>query len=137
MQTTAIFVTFVAGLALGRRGDDEVRALVERGEDVVRAERLGDEVTDRLVEPLLGGVYAGRVDRLSLRATMPLLWAALADGDKDWTVTPHQRFAHSADYLRTMCARAGFPDIELFEPITVRLEQGAPIPGFLVVAARP
>jgi oxygen-dependent protoporphyrinogen oxidase len=36
-------------------------------------ERLGDEVVDRLVEPLLGGVYAGRADELSLAATMPAL----------------------------------------------------------------
>jgi oxygen-dependent protoporphyrinogen oxidase len=36
-------------------------------------ERLGDEVVDRLVEPLLGGVYAGRADELSLAATMPSL----------------------------------------------------------------
>ncbi|MGW0066963.1 protoporphyrinogen oxidase, partial [Streptosporangium sandarakinum] len=33
--------------------------------------RMGTEVVDRLVEPLLGGVYAGRVERLSLDATMP------------------------------------------------------------------
>ncbi len=33
--------------------------------------RLGREVVDRLVEPLLGGVYAGRADELSLRATLP------------------------------------------------------------------
>lgn len=39
--------------------------------------RLGDEVVDRMVDPLLGGVYAGRADRLSLRATMPTLAAAL------------------------------------------------------------
>jgi oxygen-dependent protoporphyrinogen oxidase len=43
-------------------------------------ERLGNEVADRLVEPLLGGVYAGRADELSLRATMPGLAGALADG---------------------------------------------------------
>jgi oxygen-dependent protoporphyrinogen oxidase len=42
--------------------------------------RLGDEVVDRLVEPLLGGVYAGRADHLSLRATMPALAARLAAG---------------------------------------------------------
>ncbi len=41
-------------------------------------ERLGDEVVDRLVEPLLGGVYAGRADELSLTATMPALAAQLA-----------------------------------------------------------
>jgi oxygen-dependent protoporphyrinogen oxidase len=46
---------------------------------LVRA-RLGNEVTDRLVEPLLGGVYAGRADALSLRATIPGLAAALRNG---------------------------------------------------------
>jgi protoporphyrinogen/coproporphyrinogen III oxidase len=43
-------------------------------------ERLGDEVVSRLVDPLLGGVYAGRADALSLAATMPALAAALRDG---------------------------------------------------------
>ena len=37
------------------------------------ASRLGDEVVDRLVEPLLGGVYAGHARRLSARATVPQL----------------------------------------------------------------
>ena len=37
------------------------------------ASRLGDEVVDRLVEPLLGGVYAGHAHRLSARATVPQL----------------------------------------------------------------
>jgi protoporphyrinogen/coproporphyrinogen III oxidase len=50
-------------------GDVSVGALLR--------ERLGDEVVDRLVEPLLGGVYAGRPDDLSLAATMPALAAAL------------------------------------------------------------
>jgi oxygen-dependent protoporphyrinogen oxidase len=35
--------------------------------------RLGGAVVDRLVDPLLGGVYAGRADQLSARATMPQL----------------------------------------------------------------
>jgi protoporphyrinogen/coproporphyrinogen III oxidase len=35
--------------------------------------RLGRAVRDRLVEPLLGGVYAGRADQLSLAATLPQL----------------------------------------------------------------
>jgi oxygen-dependent protoporphyrinogen oxidase len=46
------------------------------GELVTR--RLGREVVDRLVEPLLGGVYAGRPDQLSLRATLPQLVGAAA-----------------------------------------------------------
>ncbi|MFF8773162.1 protoporphyrinogen oxidase [Kitasatospora sp. NPDC015120] len=37
------------------------------------AERLGREVVDRLVEPLLGGVYAGHADEISLRAAVPAL----------------------------------------------------------------
>ena len=43
-------------------------------------ERFGDELADRLAEPLLGGVYAGRVDALGLRATMSALVAALDAG---------------------------------------------------------
>lgn len=35
--------------------------------------RLGREVVDRLVEPLLGGVYAGHASELSLGATVPAL----------------------------------------------------------------
>jgi oxygen-dependent protoporphyrinogen oxidase len=42
--------------------------------------RYGDELPDRLVDPLLGGVYAGRVDGLGLRATMPALTRALDAG---------------------------------------------------------
>lgn len=44
------------------------------------ASRLGDEVVDRLVEPLLGGVYAGHARRLSARATTPQLVSLLARG---------------------------------------------------------
>ena len=40
--------------------------------------RLGADVVDRLVEPLLGGVYAGHADQLSLQATAPQI-AALGD----------------------------------------------------------
>jgi oxygen-dependent protoporphyrinogen oxidase len=44
------------------------------------AGRLGDEVVDRLVEPLLGGVYAGHARELSARATTPQLVAMLDRG---------------------------------------------------------
>ena len=42
------------------------------------AARFGDEVTDRLVEPLLGGVYAGHAREISARASAPQL-VAMAD----------------------------------------------------------
>ncbi len=57
---------------------------VAEGEDVsvgeLVATRLGDEVVDRLVEPLLGGVYAGHARNLSARATMPQLVAWSSGG---------------------------------------------------------
>jgi len=40
--------------------------------------RLGREVVDRLVEPILGGVYAGQSDKLSLAAAAPMI-AALGE----------------------------------------------------------
>ena len=59
---------------------DEGRPLLGAGADVAVGrlvrERYGDEVVDRLVDPLLGGVYAGRADRLSLAVTMPQLASA-------------------------------------------------------------
>jgi oxygen-dependent protoporphyrinogen oxidase len=62
-----------AGLERARRD------LAEPGEPVTEdvavgaivAERLGREVVDRVVDPLLGGVYAGRAELLSLQATVP------------------------------------------------------------------
>ena len=47
--------------------------------DVVRA-RLGDEIADLLVDPLVGGINAGRIDSLSLAAGSPQL-ATLAAAD--------------------------------------------------------
>ncbi|MFD8966780.1 protoporphyrinogen oxidase [Streptomyces sp. NPDC059568] len=41
------------------------------------AERLGREVVDRLVEPLLGGVYAGDAYRISMKSAVPQLFEAL------------------------------------------------------------
>jgi oxygen-dependent protoporphyrinogen oxidase len=63
--------------AAAERDRDAGRPLLAPDEDVAVGalvrERLGDEVVDRLVDPLLGGVYAGRADDLSLEATMPAL----------------------------------------------------------------
>ncbi|MFF5563962.1 protoporphyrinogen oxidase [Streptomyces sp. NPDC012623] len=55
-------------------GDD-----VAVGEYVAR--RLGREVVDRLVEPLLGGVYAGDAYRLSMRSAVPQLFDAIRTHD--------------------------------------------------------
>lgn len=44
------------------------------------AQRFGDEVVDRLVEPLLGGVYAGHARSISARAALPALIAQAERG---------------------------------------------------------
>ncbi|MVA75752.1 protoporphyrinogen oxidase [Auraticoccus sp. F435] len=44
------------------------------------AERFGPEVTTRLLEPLLGGVYAGRSRELSTAAVNPRLWELVRAG---------------------------------------------------------
>jgi len=41
------------------------------------AERMGTAVTDKLIDPLLGGVYAGRAEEISLAAAVPELYAKL------------------------------------------------------------
>jgi oxygen-dependent protoporphyrinogen oxidase len=45
------------------------------------ARRLGDEVVERLVDPLVGGINAGDTRALSLAAVVPQLDAALRDPD--------------------------------------------------------
>jgi protoporphyrinogen/coproporphyrinogen III oxidase len=64
--------------------DDLASPLVAPDGDVaigslVRA-RLGDEASERLVDPLVGGINAGDTDRLSLAATVPQLDAAARSG---------------------------------------------------------
>ncbi len=79
-----------AGSALGLLSPEEVARLRSEPElppvtsdvsvgDFVES-RVGAAVVDRLVEPLLAGVYAGHARRLSLRATVPAMWAAACTG---------------------------------------------------------
>lgn len=47
--------------------------------ELVRS-RLGDEVCDHLVEPLLGGINGGEADGLSVQACAPQIWACATRG---------------------------------------------------------
>lgn len=67
---------FVAGEPSRRH--DPVEADVDVASWV--AGRVGTAVVERLVEPLLGGVYAGHASRLSLQATVPALWDVATSG---------------------------------------------------------
>src|SRR5262249_46128929 len=46
-------------------GDESIGHFIRR--------RLGREALDQLAEPLMGGIYAGDVEALSMRATFPQL----------------------------------------------------------------
>ncbi|MDH6515846.1 oxygen-dependent protoporphyrinogen oxidase [Streptomyces sp. SAI-135] len=63
---------------LARIAQDAGLPRTEIGDDVAVGEyvaaRLGREVVDRLVEPLLGGVYAGDAYRISMRSAVPQLF---------------------------------------------------------------
>ncbi len=86
----------VPGTAAALSGvlSDEGLARIERDADLPRTEvgddvavgeyvaaRLGREVVDRLVEPLLGGVYAGDAYRISMRSAVPQLFQAAKTHD--------------------------------------------------------
>jgi protoporphyrinogen/coproporphyrinogen III oxidase len=76
----------VSKAGLARAALDAVLPATRIGESDVSVgwlieERFGREVVDRLVEPLLGGVYAGHARELSARATVPQV-VALLDRDK-------------------------------------------------------
>ena len=69
---------------IARAGRDLAEPLASPSDDVAIGslfrDRLGDEVVDRLVDPLVGGINAGAVDALSLAATVPQLDAAARSG---------------------------------------------------------
>jgi protoporphyrinogen/coproporphyrinogen III oxidase len=102
-----------AGLARARQ-DVELPATPLDGDVPVAAHvaaRFGQEVVDRLVDPLLGGVYAGRSEELSLTATMPALATA---------ARRHRSLAEAAASLLPAQAPEGAPR----EPVFATLSGG-------------
>lgn len=93
------------------------------------------------VVPYLGALdalFAGVARNSPLGAlfafsTETLPEAALAG--RAYIVGPHQRFAHAAAYVRRELARHGF-EVASADAITVRSEEGRPVPGELVIARR-
>ncbi|MGD7705573.1 protoporphyrinogen oxidase [Microlunatus sp. Y2014] len=56
------------------------------------ADRFGAEVVDRLLEPMLGGVYAGHARELSFAGVAPALWQRVRGGG---SISAHARAARS------------------------------------------
>ena len=54
-------------------------------------------------------------------------------GDQGWVLQRQGRYAHSRAYLEEVLHASGFATRRM-EPQIIRLEAGAPVPGFLIVA---
>ena len=75
-------VLSLEGLARARQDRSVDMAINDMSIGRLVDESLGREVTDRLVEPLLGGIYAGHARELSLAAVAPAVYARLGRGEE-------------------------------------------------------
>ncbi|MBD8877906.1 methyltransferase [Roseibium polysiphoniae] len=84
------------------------------------------------IEPIL----AGAADRLEAKGYFAFSTETLPESTlagRDYMVGAKQRFAQGEGYLRRGLEAHGFKVLAM-DPITVRLEDGEPVPGHLVVA---
>ncbi|QRM55707.1 methyltransferase [Sinorhizobium sp. BG8] len=98
-----------------------------------------DLVTATDVLPYMGALeplFFGAVDNMEPGGFLVFSSETLPDetfAGRNFMVGPHQRFAHSEAYVRDRLAATGFEILD-FSEITVRMEEGEPIAGHLVVA---
>jgi protoporphyrinogen/coproporphyrinogen III oxidase len=117
-------------------GDEAVGALVGR--------RLGDEVLDRLVAPLVGGIWAGDCDRLSLQTATPALAAARDRGPSLLRAAAAARAealaaaAAAGDRPVFLAPRGGMGRLvgALVDALGSRVRCGAPVSALSRVGAR-
>jgi predicted TPR repeat methyltransferase len=98
-----------------------------------------DLVTATDVLPYLGALeplFFGAAENMVPGGILVFSSESVAEGEKrPFMVGPHQRFQHSQDYLRQRLADTGFEIVEVGD-INVRMQEGQPSPGHLVIARR-
>ncbi|MGW1540850.1 protoporphyrinogen oxidase [Streptomyces sp. NPDC002309] len=103
------------------------------------AARLGREVVDRLVEPLLGGVYAGDAYRISMRSAVPQLFQAAQRHDS-LTEAVREIQTRAAEAARTgpvfMGIEGGVGGLPLAVAEAVRARGGEIVTGARVTELR-
>lgn len=96
-----------------------------------------DLVTATDVLPYLGALeplFFGVAENMVPGGIFVFSCESLAEGDeRTFIVGPHQRFLHAPAYIRARLADTGFDLVEMSE-INVRMQDGHPSPGHLVVA---
>ncbi|WP_027409017.1 protoporphyrinogen oxidase [Anoxybacteroides tepidamans] len=95
--------------------------------------RLGDEVVENLIEPLLSGIYAGDIDQLSLMATFPQFFhveqkhGSLVLGTKR-TTPKQENQKHKKGIFQTLTTGLQ----SLVDEVEKRLEPGSVLKGIRV-----
>lgn len=98
-----------------------------------------DLITATDVLPYLGALeplFFGAADNLSSGGLFVFSSETLPEqtfAGRGFMVGPHQRFAHAETYVRERLQATGFALVEMGD-ITVRMEEGEPIAGHLVIA---
>jgi len=82
----------------------------------------------RVLRP--GGVYAFSVESLDALAEPATLGAAVG-----YQLNPTGRYAHSMDYLQTIAGKSGL-EVMASRTTRIRLDQGKPVHGYLVLTRR-
>ncbi|WP_150524412.1 methyltransferase domain-containing protein [Roseibium sediminis] len=102
---------------------------------------IWDLITATDVFPYVGDVaplVKGAAERLAGKGVFAFSTETLPDeafGPAPYKVGEKRRFAHKTSYIRDQLSENGF-EILLMDDITVRLEEGDPVPGHLVVAQK-
>ncbi len=98
-----------------------------------------DLVTATDVLPYLGALeplFFGAAENMTQGGIFVFSSEAIPAGDeRPYIVGPHQRFLHSETYVRQRLTETGFDVVEIGE-INVRMQDGKPSPGHLVIARR-
>ncbi|MEM9063411.1 MAG: methyltransferase domain-containing protein [Pseudomonadota bacterium] len=88
------------------------------------------------VLPYIGDLsrfFAGCAGQLRPGGLLVVSCESEPDQVADYLVGAKHRFAHARGYLSGLLESHGFASLA-FDPITVRYDEGAPVPGYLVVA---
>jgi predicted TPR repeat methyltransferase len=98
-----------------------------------------DIITATDVLPYLGALeplFFGAAENLNAGGLLIFSSETLPEGTlagRPYMVGPHQRFAHAETYVRERLAATGFEVLEVTD-INVRMQDGNPTPGHLVIA---
>ncbi|WP_299480606.1 methyltransferase [uncultured Roseibium sp.] len=119
----------------------EAVEFLQEFEDEEEARPNWDLIAATDVFPYLGAVepfLSAAADRLEEKGYLAFSTETLPNeilNGRSYMVGPGNRFAQAEGYIRASLSNAGFTILAM-EPITVRLEEGVPVPGHLVLAQK-